>query len=282
MIYVLSAVGFVALVGAAVGLLIALVKTLTKQPAWPAARFGLVCIALLVIALLATTAFPIPKVAVVATPTPIPKPTLPPFLALVAGQHAYVNTNSEGDDSKGTFFKDWATVTKWASGTASGPSELPHYDLPVGTEVVVQSWKTSTCNDDCVMVDVKTIDPPIREGYILDIDLIPIIPVGTTLIATAPGTPNASNTIGMGSAPANGKTTWVRIGTRVRLLDVVHDARLAAVFADPFHVEVLEGSRRGLRGYLGMLTASSPSNGMGGNEYNAKCRCVGLFLNEHT
>ena len=281
MIYVLSAVGFFALVGAAVGLLIALVKALTKQPAWPAARFGLISIAVLIVAAVATTAFPVPKVAVVATPTPVPKPTLPPYLALVAGQHAYVNSNSEGDNSKGTFFRDWATVTKWASGAASGPSELPHYDVPVGTEIVVQSWKTSTCNDDCVMVDVQTTVPPIREGYVLAIDLIPIIPVGTILIATAPGTPNASKTIGMGSAPGDSKTTSVRIGSHARLLDVVHDSRLAAPLADPFHVEILDGPQKGRRGYLGMLTASASSNGMGGEEYRKTCRCVTIYLNEH-
>lgn len=282
MIALLSLIFFLATLVGLVAFIIAIIKAVRRQPAWRSTRLGLICVAIFIASSVGVVSL-MPKTAASATsPTPTPKPTLPPYLALVKGQHAYVTTNGEGDDSKSTLFKDWATVTKWASGAASGPSELPHYDLPVGTEVVIQSWKALTCDIACVMVDVKSAKGPNVEGYATDVSLVPLVPTGTVLIITAPGSTNSSKTIGLDPAPLGGKTIWVRVGSHARVLDILHGAELARSFETPYHVELIDGPQKGTRGYASSLSISAPSNGVGGEEYSKKCRCVSLYFNEHT
>lgn len=213
--------------------------------------------------------------------TPAPKPTLPPYLSLYPGQRAYLDTNSEGDGRYGTLFKDWKTVTKWASGHFNGPSDLPHVDLPVGTEVEIHSWRRVHIVDhEQNMIDVATIRGSKAEGWVMDVSLIPEIPSGTVLVVSSAFKDKPNLKLPLSASP-DGSTNGPKIaqGTSVPLVSVVHDARLSTGLS-MYYVRVMEGPHRGARGYFSTLDLSAPSNAMGGEEYDPKCHCVDLFFNE--
>lgn len=79
--------------------------------------------------------------------------------------------------------RDWTVVENWYSGKAFGPEQLPHTDLPVGTEVVVDSWRPIGEGEDRkLMVLIHTMRSPTRRGYVVDVSLIPKIPEGSPVI----------------------------------------------------------------------------------------------------
>ncbi len=251
----LSLISFLGFVAAIILSIIAIVAKLRRRPSKrftfaALSAFGIFIVTLIgAIALLPPEATSIKQSAQLPEATSHPLKTLPPYLALRVGLHAYANSNAEGDDSKGTLFLDWPTVVKWNSGEGGGPEALRHVDIPVGTEVAIESWRTIGSGESKhVMIKVTTLAKPGASGYIMDIMLIPKISPGTRLIVTAPGTglpdkmPMYDNAAGKGDHP-----TMVPVGSDLALLDVVHDKRIADTFTAPFHARVVHGLTCGLK-----------------------------------
>jgi|GEM_PF-2743353 len=211
-----------------------------------------------------------------ATPTEQP---FPGYLELRGGQRALLDSNNEGSGSMGTLFDDLATVRKWASGQFNGPEDLPHRDFPVGTRVVVRSWThvKAVGGDDYIMINVMTLTNPRREGYVRDIDLLPMIPSGARLVVRstflhARGVTMELRRDGSRHLPS----LTIAEGTSVSLLAVAPNGDSLS----PYRAQVLSGPHRGARGWFDVFSLRAPSPPVKAGEYDEKCRCVSLYLAE--
>lgn len=215
---------------------------------------------------------PAPTARLVPTEQPFPA-----YLALRSGQRALLGSNNEDDGSMGTLFDDLAAVRKWAAGQASGPSDVRHHDLPIGTRVVVRSWThvRAVGSNDYTMINVVTLMNPRREGYVQDIYLLPMIPSGARLIVH-----NAVR-------GHRGGTMELKRTQHPSTLTIAEGTPLSSLAVSPrgdtlshYRAEVLSGPHRGARGWFSDFSLGAPSPPVGGGEYDKTCHCVSLYLHE--
>lgn len=206
---------------------------------------------------------------------------LPAYLVLRPGQHAYLDSNSEGNGTVGTLFRDWRSVTTWYSGNFASPSDLRHVDLPTGTEVVVDSWRTIGSGEAAKrMILVHTAHAPVRAGYSYDVFLLPAPPAGSTVIVTDLFQPKpGARDKGVTLFPSPNAAVKDYINVRTLSKAVVLDVDQHPDTDWPYHVRIVDGPQKGRTGYLARLTISAPSDGAGGGEYGAWCKCVSMYLN---
>lgn len=222
-----------------------------------------------------------PKI-VVHRPVRAPKRAgrLPDFIALVVGVHGFLESNNEGDGRMGTLFDDIDTARRWATGQFSGPEDLPHHDLPVGTPVVVQSWETmhGAGSDLYVMLEVPVVARPSLHGFVRDISVLPAVPPGTHLIVKGLGRFRKGQNVSMDvSGDSDSLKVLVPIGSIATVLR--YDDRATGL--SPYVVQIASGNSKGARGYLGPLALGVVTNGhVPTEEYDPGCDCVGLFLLE--
>lgn len=273
---------FAAIVALLVLLLVAIVAKVRKRRG-PKRRYIAVAAAVAVgslsVAIILPTP-PAPAKAAVETQQTTPS-GLPAYLTLRKGQHAYLDSNAEGDGTIGTLFANWETVEKWYSGNFAEPSDLRHIDLPTGTEVVVDSWRTIGTGEDAKrMILVHTLHTPVRSGYSYDVLLLPVPPAGSTVVVSGLGEPKpGQRDKGVPMFPTPNAAFKNYISVRTLSKAVVLDVDQHRDTDWPYHVRILDGPQKGRSGYFARYVVSVPSNGAGGGEYSAWCKCVTMYLN---
>lgn len=287
---VAEALAFLSFVLLAIAVPVTIIRALMKKPSknWHYAALGsfvIFGVGLIVFNSLEPTEGKKPRVvgsleigspAPTARPVPTEQP-FPAYLGLRGGQRPLLDSNNEGDGSMGTLFDDLAAVRKWAAGQASGPADVRHHDLPIGTRIVVRSWThvRAVSGDDYTMIDVMTVTNPRREGYVRDIYLLPMIPSGARLIVHNAVRGYRAGTMEL-KRTQHPPTLTIAEGTPVSSLAVSPRGDTLS----HYRAEVLSGPHRGARGWFSDFSLGALSPPVSGGEYDKTCHCVSLYLRE--